>query len=60
MPSSDCTVDPAIALASSDIAGFMAEYAHSERDTLGLVDPELIVASARFLRDVVEEIVGSG
>jgi aminopeptidase YwaD len=51
---------PAIALASSDIAGFMAEYAHSERDTLDLVDPELIVAAARFLRDVVEEVAGSG
>jgi aminopeptidase YwaD len=51
---------PAIALASSDIAGFMAEYAHSERDTIDLVDPELIVAAARFLRDVVREIVGSG
>jgi aminopeptidase YwaD len=51
---------PAIALASSDIAGFMAQYAHSERDTLELVDPELIVAAARFLRDVVRELVGSG
>jgi aminopeptidase YwaD len=51
---------PAIALASSDIAGFMAEYAHSERDTLDLVAPELIVAAARFLRDVVEEVAGSG
>jgi aminopeptidase YwaD len=51
---------PAIALASSDIAGFMAQYAHSERDTLELVDPELTVAAARFLRDVVRELVGSG
>jgi aminopeptidase YwaD len=50
---------PAIALASSDIAGFMAEYAHSERDTLELVDPGLIVAAARFLRDVVEEVAES-
>jgi aminopeptidase YwaD len=51
---------PAIALASSDIAGFMAEYAHSERDTLELVDPGLIVDAARFLGDVVIEIAKRG
>jgi aminopeptidase YwaD len=50
---------PAIALASSDIAGFMAQYAHSERDTLELVDPDLIVAAARFLHDAVREIAGA-
>ncbi|MBE0416824.1 MAG: M28 family peptidase [Coriobacteriia bacterium] len=47
---------PAIALASSDIAGFMAEYAHSERDTLDLMDPDLVVGAARFLNDVVAAI----
>ena len=51
---------PAIALASSDIAGFMAEYAHSERDTLELVDPDLIVAAARFLHDVVTGLGETG
>jgi aminopeptidase YwaD len=47
---------PAIAMASSDIAGFMAKYAHSDRDTLELADPELISAAAFFLRDVVEAV----
>lgn len=50
---------PAIALASSDIAGFMAEYAHSEHDTLELVDPELIVVAARFLRDALDQVVAA-
>ncbi|MFU8890902.1 MAG: M28 family metallopeptidase [Anaerosomatales bacterium] len=49
---------PAIALASSDIEGFMAAYAHSERDTLDLVDCDLIVEAARFLHDVVMEVAG--
>jgi aminopeptidase YwaD len=44
---------PAIAMASSDIEGFMARYAHSERDTLELVDPTLIDHAARFLLDVL-------
>ena len=37
----------------SDIAGFMAKYAHSDRDTLELADPDLIVAAAFFLRDAI-------
>ncbi len=44
---------PAIALASADIAGFMAKYAHSERDTIDLVDPASLAEAARFLRDVI-------
>lgn len=44
---------PAIALASSDIEGFMARYAHSERDTLELVDSALIDHAAAFLLDVL-------
>ncbi len=44
---------PAIALASSDIAGFMANYAHSERDTIELADPMLIASAVRFIRDVI-------
>ena len=47
---------PAIAIASSDIEGFMAAYAHSERDTAELADPELIAAAAGFLREVVRRI----
>ena len=45
---------PAIALACSDIEGFMAEYAHSERDTPELVDPALVEEAARFVADVAE------
>jgi aminopeptidase YwaD len=44
---------PAMALTSSDIAGFMVHYAHSERDTLELAEPALIAAAARFLVDVI-------
>ena len=47
---------PAIAIASSDIEGFMAAYAHSERDTVELADPALIAAAARFLREVVRQV----
>lgn len=44
---------PAIAVASSDMADFMANYAHTDRDTIELADPEAIAGIARFLRDVV-------
>jgi aminopeptidase YwaD len=44
---------PAIAMASSDMAGFMAKYAHSGRDAIALLDPWLVVEAAGFLRDVI-------
>ncbi|MHB9004366.1 MAG: M28 family metallopeptidase [Coriobacteriia bacterium] len=44
---------PAIALASSTMTEFMARYAHSERDTLDLADPQLIAEAATFLHGVV-------
>jgi len=47
---------PAIALASADIAGFMTEYAHSERDTIDLADPQKLADAAGFLRAVVDGI----
>ncbi len=47
---------PAIAIASSDIEGFMAAYAHSERDTVDLADPALLVEAAEFLREVVRRL----
>ena len=47
---------PAIALATADIAGFMARYAHSERDTIDLADPEKIADAARFVHDVVGRV----
>lgn len=47
---------PALALACSDIEGFMANYAHSDRDTLELADPALISAAARFIREVIERV----
>lgn len=49
---------PAIALASGDMAGFMAEYAHSQRDTLALADPELIAEAASFLHGAVVALAG--
>ncbi len=51
---------PALAIASSDIAGFMADYAHTERDTASLVDPGLVEDAARFIRELVERIAGPG
>ena len=47
---------PALALTCSDIAGFMAEYAHSERDTVELADPALVAEAARFVAEVVEAV----
>jgi len=44
---------PALAMACSDITGFMAGYAHSERDTLELADAALVAEAARFVCDVV-------
>ncbi|MDP2299729.1 MAG: M28 family peptidase [Actinomycetota bacterium] len=50
---------PAIALATSDIAGFMADYAHSEKDTADLADPALIAGAARFVRDVIGRVASA-
>jgi len=50
---------PAIALATSDIAGFMAGYAHSERDTIDLADPALIAEAAGFVREVIGRLAGA-
>ena len=47
---------PALALSCSDIADFMAAYAHSERDTIELADPALVVEAARFVADVIEAV----
>ena len=47
---------PAIAMASSGMSEFMAEYAHSERDTIDLVDYELVAAAAAFVSDLVTEL----
>lgn len=44
---------PAIAIAGSDIDGFMAEYAHTARDTIELADPDLIGETARFIREAL-------
>ncbi len=49
---------PAIALTSSDIARFMANYAHSERDTTDLADAGLILSAALFLNDVIRTVAG--
>lgn len=47
---------PAIALTSSNMTEFMARYAHSERDTLELADPQLIAEAATFLHGAVVAI----
>lgn len=47
---------PAIAIASSDIEGFMAHYAHSARDTLELADPMLVADVSRFIRKVIDVV----
>jgi aminopeptidase YwaD len=44
---------PAMAIASSGIGEFMANYAHSERDTIELADPALLAEAARFIGDLV-------
>ncbi len=44
---------PAIAVASADMEHFMATYAHTERDTLELADPERVADTSRFLADVI-------
>jgi aminopeptidase YwaD len=47
---------PAIAVASSDMADFMAEACHTERDTLELADMSAIAEIAGFLRDVIASV----
>lgn len=47
---------PAIALASSDLLGFMRSYAHTERDTVEIADPELIADAVIFLRALVDRL----
>lgn len=49
---------PAIAIASSGMEGFMAEYAHTSRDTIELADSAAIAEISRFLRDVVAGLAG--
>ncbi len=51
---------PAIAIASSDMEGFMAQACHTERDTVELADPSAIVEIAGFLREVIDGLVGAG
>ena len=50
---------PAIAIASADMHRFMAEYAHTERDSIELADPALIASTAEFIAEVVRA-VGAG
>jgi aminopeptidase YwaD len=45
---------PAVAIASSEMAEFMALYAHSERDVPELADPALMAETARFIAEVVQ------
>jgi len=47
---------PAIAVASSDMHGFMAAYAHTDGDTIDLADPTLVAEAAMFLSEVVRDV----
>ena len=47
---------PCIAVASTDMERFMAEYAHTERDRLELADPALIAETACYLREVIARV----
>lgn len=47
---------PAIAVASSKTAEFMAQYAHTDRDTVELADARLIATAALFLAEVVRTL----
>jgi aminopeptidase YwaD len=49
---------PAIAMSSSGVMEFMANYAHSERDTVERVDSGLIVSAARFSDEVIGAVTG--
>ncbi len=48
----------AMAIASSEMERFMAEYAHSERDRIERADPALLADAARFIRDLIAAIGG--
>jgi len=47
---------PAIAIASAEMVSFMADYAHTERDTLELADPALIAHTSDFIADLIERV----
>jgi len=47
---------PALAVSSSGIQKFLAEFAHTRYDTIGLVDPVRIARMAGFLADLVLSI----
>lgn len=49
---------PALAIASSTTESFMAERAHTERDTPDFADPALLAEIARFVRAVIAEVAG--
>jgi aminopeptidase YwaD len=47
---------PCIAVASTDMHDFMANYAHTERDTIELADFGLIAQTAAFVTRVIERV----
>jgi len=47
---------PVIAVTTSEFAHLCAEYAHTERDTIELVDPTIVAEVGRFYADVVTRL----
>lgn len=50
---------PAIAIASAEMVSFMAQYAHTERDSLELADPVLIARTAAFVAECIRRVSSS-
>lgn len=51
---------PAVAFASADMYGFMAEYAHTHSDAIELADPALIASTGGFIAEVVRAVGARG
>jgi hypothetical protein len=47
---------PAIALTTADAAALRMEIAHTDADVPGEVDPDVVVAAARYVADLVRRL----
>ena len=47
---------PAIAIAAERMMEHLTEVTHTEKDTYGLVDSEVLAETAFFIRDVIQRI----
>lgn len=50
---------PAVAFTSAGVGALLAEYTHTPRDTVELVDPRRVVTVARALRDLIERLAAT-